>query len=112
MTDSNNNTDTDVVVVHVFIAPTVSVQAENGSAVVGAPIDFDISAQTPNGTTFTSCQMDVSGPDVFFLSRTVHRAELEPVEFNIPGTYTIDFTITNDAGAVVFADPWSSCVAP
>ncbi len=53
---------------------------------------------------FTSYQMDVSGPDVFFLSRDGARAELEPVEFRLPGTYTIDFTITNDAGAVVFAD--------
>ena len=73
MTDGNNNTDTDVVVVHVFSAPTVSIQSENGSPVVGQDVVFDVNAQTPNGTTFTSWQMDVSGTEVFFLSGSAHR---------------------------------------
>ena len=113
VTDSHNNTDTDVVVVHVFSAPTVSIQSENGSPVVGQDVVFDVNAQTPNGTTFTSWQMDVSGPEVFFLSGIGAPAPaLDPVAFNFPGTYTIDFTITNDAGAVVFADPVIVVVGP
>lgn len=111
VTDSNNNTDADVVVVHVFNAPTVSVQAA-GSAVVNVPLDLDVSAQTPNGTAFTSYQMDVSGPEVFFISRDGAPPGIEPVEFTIPGTYTIDVTVTNDAGAVVFADPVIVVVGP
>jgi len=111
VTDSNNNTDTDTVVVHAFNAPTASLQA-NGSPQVDVPLDIDINAQTPNGTAFTSWQLDFAGPEVFFLSNTGAPPSIVPVTFTIPGSYTADLTVTNDAGAVVFADQVTIVVAP
>lgn len=112
VTDSNNNTATDAITLHVFNAPQVTVTptvAPNGD------VTFDITAVTPPGTAITSWEMDVSGDDVFFLPEPGTPAGAPPASLVVPflpGTYTIDFEITNDAGASVFAPTIVHLVVP
>jgi PKD domain-containing protein/fibronectin type III domain protein len=108
VTDSSNNTDTDSVTLHAFNPPQVSVSTgtitPNGDGT--SDVTFDIAATTPVGTAITSWQMDVSGDDLFFLPDPGTPAGPPPTSLVVPfvpGTYVIDFEITNDAGASVFA---------
>jgi PKD repeat protein len=106
VTDSANNTATDTITLHVFNAPTVSLSVDTIAA--NGDVTFKVDASTPNGTAITSWQMDVSGDEVFFLPDpgTPAGAPDPTMVVNFaPGTYAIDFEITNNAGASVFATP-------
>jgi chitodextrinase len=111
VTDSANNTATDTVTLHVFNAPQVTITptvAPTPNADGTFDVTFDISAVTPTGTAITSWEMDVSGDEVFFLPEPGTPAGPPPASLVVPfapGSYTIDFEITNDAGASVFAVP-------
>jgi len=100
VTDSNNNTATDTITLHVFAAPQVTVSVNNIAP--NGDVTFDITAVTPPGTAITSWQMDVSGDDLFFVN-AAGAPPAQLVESFAPGTYSIDLEITNDAGASVFA---------
>jgi hypothetical protein len=106
VTDSDNNTATDTITLNVFSAPEVTVSVK--TIAPNGDVTFDITAVTPPGTAITSWQMDVSGDDVFFLPDLGTPAGPPPPTMTVafaPGAYTIDFEITNDAGASVFAVP-------
>ena len=90
----------------VFNAPTVSLSVQDISPT--GLVTFDVSAQTPGGTEITSWEMAVSGDEVFFLPDPGTPPGAPPATLEVPfgpGTYTIDFMITNNAGATVFAVP-------
>ena len=106
VTDSDGNSASDTITVQVFNAPTVSLSVQDISPT--GLVTFDVNAQTPGGTEITSWEMAVSGDEVFFLPDPGTPPGAPPATLEVPfgpGTYTIDFMITNNAGATVFAVP-------
>jgi hypothetical protein len=98
VTDSAGATDTTSVTVQVYDAPTASVSVTSGPAQVGVPVTFALDASTPAGTGLNSYALFFSGPESFHYTGNTAPAATQDVTFTIPGTYTVAFSVTNDAG--------------
>ncbi len=108
VTDSDGTTSTTTEDITVYDAPTVSISAETSSATVGAPVTFDLSTTSPDGTSLDWYTIVVSGPQHYVNNYYVAPSATQQLTFNVPGAYTIDFVARDDAGGA--ADVSSTAV--
>jgi PKD repeat protein len=95
VTDSSGGTATDVVTIHVYDQPTATITA-TGPAHVGVPFTFTLTSATPAGTA-------VQGWTVNFWDGGYGTSPPSTMEhtFTEAGTYTVFFSLGNDAGGEV-----------
>jgi hypothetical protein len=98
VTDPVGTTDTTTVTVTLFDAPTASVSVTSGPAQVGVPVTFTLDASTPAGTELNFYALNFSGDENFHLTDNTAPPATQNVTFTIPGTYTVQFSVANDAG--------------
>jgi hypothetical protein len=103
VTDSGGGTATTVVTVTVFDQPTVSITGPATSA-VKAVATFALTAATPGGTTFTSWDVSVDGLQIAFSGVGAPPATFD-WQFDTAGTYTVTFSVFNDADGDATSTP-------
>jgi PKD repeat protein len=98
VTDSAGDIASNVVAITVYSTPTAHLVAQ-GRPQVGTPVTFDLTSTTPAGTGLTSYSLNVLGVD----GTTRYGANGSPlatkeITFTTPGTYEVQFSVSNDAG--------------
>ena len=97
VTDSAGATGTATVTVTVFDPPSESLRVTSGPAQVAVPVTFAMDATTPAGTQFGSYALYVSGAETFTLTADTAPPATQDITFTVPGSYTVEFSATNDA---------------
>ena len=111
VTDSAGVTVSDVLTVTVFDAPTAKL-VSNGPAQVGAPVRFDLTSSTPAGTDITSYDLNVLGADgTKSYGGNGSPLATKDLIFTSPGTYEVQFSVSNDAGGLSAMDSMTIDVA-
>ena len=95
VTDSGGGTATTVVTVTVFPQPTAAVTGP-ATATVNATTTFDVTADTPAGTTFTGWDLSVDGIQIAVSGAGAPPATVD-WQFDTAGTYTVTLIVFNDA---------------
>ena len=104
VTDSAGVTVSDVLTVTVFDAPTTKL-VSNGPAQVGVPVRFDLTSSTPAGTDITSYDLNVIGADgTKSYGGNGSPLATKDLIFTSPGTYEVQFSVSNDAGGLSAMD--------
>ncbi len=97
VTDSAGATGTATATVTVFDPPSASLRVTSGPAQVGVPVTLAMDATTPTDTQFSSYALYVSGAETFTLRGATAPPATQDITFTIPGSYTVEFSATNDA---------------
>jgi hypothetical protein len=112
VTALNGTTDTTIVTVNVLNAPTATVRVTSGPAHVGAPVTFALDTSTPVGTKLSSFALHFAGDESFHLTDNSAPPATQNITFDLPGTYTVAFSVANDAGGAPAASVITIVVGP
>ncbi|MFL6079878.1 MAG: PKD domain-containing protein [Ornithinibacter sp.] len=100
VTDSTGATDSDVVVVTVFAAPTATISSAGGDA--GSPVDVAVTTVTPANTVITDYEVDYGDGAGLVFGTGDAPAKLTHT-YGTAGTYPVTFRAFNDADGIATA---------
>ncbi len=100
VTDSAGNSDSDVVVVTVFAAPTATISSTGGAA--GSPAGVKVATVTPANTVITDYQVDYGDGTGLVFGAGAPPATLTHT-YDAVGSFTVAFSAFNDADGIANA---------
>jgi hypothetical protein len=112
VTALDGTTSTTTLTVTVLDPPTTTLTMTSGPAHVGQPVTLTLDTSTPDGTQLISYALNIAGEESFHLTDNTAPPAAQPITFDRPGTYTIAFSVANNAGGAPDASVINIVVAP